>query len=112
MGRAVRLAVKGEIRQATLGDLPALATWSGQVNDAFRPAVESGDSVLLVALANGRFPIGHVLVDLRGILSHLLVLAGFSGPARRRTELRQPHGRAGERRRDSAVRAVWLCPDE
>jgi len=30
-----------------------------------------------VALARGRFPIGHALVDLHGIISHLLVLAGF-----------------------------------
>ena len=36
--------------------------------------------MLLVAFANGRFPIGHVLVGLgglRGTISHLLVLAGF-----------------------------------
>ena len=55
----------------------ALGTWSGQVDSMFRPAVESDDRVLLVAFANGRFPIGHVLVDRRGIISHLLVLAGF-----------------------------------
>lgn len=58
-------------------DLPALATWSGQVDPVFRPALESSDRLLLVALANGRFPIGHVLIDLSGIVSHLLVLAGF-----------------------------------
>lgn len=69
--------VKAEIRRATLRDLLALGTWSGHVDEVFRPAVESVDRVLLVALANGRFPIGHAMVDLRGILSHLLVLGGF-----------------------------------
>ncbi len=58
-------------------DVPALATWSGQVNEVFGPAIEASDRVLLVALARGRFPIGHALVDLHGIISHLLVLAGF-----------------------------------
>jgi len=57
--------------------MPALATWSGQVEDVFRPALEASDRVVLVALARGRFPIGHALVDLHGIISHLLVLAGF-----------------------------------
>ena len=77
MNRSVRVVVTAEVRRATLGDLAALATWSGQVATAFRPAVESAEQVLLVAHANGRFPIGHVLVDVRGIISHLLVLAGF-----------------------------------
>jgi ribosomal protein S18 acetylase RimI-like enzyme len=75
--RSVPLEVTAEIRRATLRDLPALATWSGQVDEVFRPAVESQDKVLLVAVANGRFPIGHALVDLRGIISNLLVLGGF-----------------------------------
>ena len=58
--------------------MPALATWSGQVRDTFEPALEREDRILLIAHANGRFPIGHVLVDLDGsVLSHLLVLAGF-----------------------------------
>ncbi len=73
----MRLAVDVDIRPASVHDLGALATWSGQVENAFRPAVESSEQVLLVAHANGRFPIGHVVVDLRGIISHLLVLAGF-----------------------------------
>ena len=57
--------------------MPALATWSGQVQEVFRPALEASDRVVLIALARGRFPIGHALVDLHGIVSHLLVLAGF-----------------------------------
>ena len=73
----MRLAVDVEIRPASTQDLGALATWSGQVEQVFRPALHSRDQVLLVAHANGRFPIGHVLVDRRGIISHLLVLAGF-----------------------------------
>jgi ribosomal protein S18 acetylase RimI-like enzyme len=66
-----------EIRQAIERDLPALATWSGQFDDVFRPALEMPDRVVLVAVARGRFPIGHAVVDLHGIISHLLVLAGF-----------------------------------
>src|SRR5206468_3721578 len=66
-----------EIRPAVERDMPALATWSGQVEDVFRPALEASDRVVLVALVRGGFPIGHALVDLRGIISHLLVLAGF-----------------------------------
>ncbi|TMD17470.1 MAG: GNAT family N-acetyltransferase [Chloroflexi bacterium] len=77
MSRTVRLSVDAEIRPATLRDLPSLATWSGQVNAVFGPALERDDRVLLVALANGRFPIGHALIDLSGIISHLLVLGGF-----------------------------------
>jgi GNAT superfamily N-acetyltransferase len=75
----MRLALDVDIRPATTHDLPALATWSSQVEQVFRPALELEDRVLLVAHANGRFPIGHVLVDRRGIISHLLVLAGFRG---------------------------------
>lgn len=75
---AMRLAIDVDIRPATTQDLRALATWSGQVEPVFRPALESGDErVLLVARANQRFPIGHVFVDRRGIISHLVVLAGF-----------------------------------
>jgi hypothetical protein len=47
-----------------------------QVDDVFRPALR-WDRVVLVAVARARFPIGHALVDLHGIISHLLVLAGF-----------------------------------
>ena len=75
--RVVHVDVDVEIRPAVSRDLPAMATWSGQVDAVFRPALESSDRLLLVALANGRFPIGHVLIDLSGIVSHLLVLAGF-----------------------------------
>lgn len=75
--RTVHLEVDVDIRPAVARDLPALRTWSGQVDPVFRPALESSDRLLLVALANGRFPIGHVLIDLSGIVSHLLVLAGF-----------------------------------
>jgi ribosomal protein S18 acetylase RimI-like enzyme len=77
MDRSVRLVVEAQVRQATERDMPALATWSGHVEDTFRPALGHVDRVLLVAVANGRFPIGHLLVDLHGVLSHLLVLAGF-----------------------------------
>lgn len=77
MARPVHLDVDVEIRPAVTRDLPALATWSGQVDRVFKPALSSKDHLLLVALANGRFPIGHVLIDLSGIVSHLLVLAGF-----------------------------------
>ena len=77
MTRTVHLEVDVEIRPAVERDMPALATWSGQVEDVFRPALEASDRVVLVALARGRFPIGHALVDLHGIISHLLVLAGF-----------------------------------
>ena len=73
----MHLEVDVEIRVAVERDMPALATWSGQVEDVFRPALEASDRVVLVALARGRFPIGHALVDLHGIISHLLVLAGF-----------------------------------
>jgi ribosomal protein S18 acetylase RimI-like enzyme len=73
----VHLEVDVEIRQAVGLDMPALATWSAQVNEVFRPSLEVSDRILLVALAQGRFPIGHALVDLHGIISHLLVLAGF-----------------------------------
>lgn len=72
-----RLIVDAQIRAATKGDLAALATWSGPAEDTFRPALERDEHILLVAFANGRFPIGHLLVDLHGVLSHLLVLAGF-----------------------------------
>ena len=47
--------------------------------------METNTGLLLVATANGRFPIGHVLVSLQGrqpgagLISHLLVLAGFRG---------------------------------
>lgn len=75
--RTVHLDVGVKIRPAVSRDLPAMATWSGQVDHVFRPALESRDRLLLVALANGRFPIGHVLIDLSGIVSHLMVLAGF-----------------------------------
>ena len=75
--RTVHLEVDVEIRPAVARDLPALRTWSGQVDPVFRPALESSDRLLLVAFASGRFPIGHVLIDLSGIVSHLLVLAGF-----------------------------------
>jgi ribosomal protein S18 acetylase RimI-like enzyme len=77
MDRSVRLSVDAVIRPATGRDMAALATWSGQVDTTFRPALERDDRVVLIALANGRFPIGHVVVDLNGIISHLLVLAGF-----------------------------------
>jgi ribosomal protein S18 acetylase RimI-like enzyme len=77
MTRSVRLVVDVEIKPAVERDLRTLGTWSGQVESMFRPAVESDDRVLLVAFANGRFPIAHVLVDKRGIISHLLVLGGF-----------------------------------
>lgn len=66
-----------EIRRAVTRDLPALATWSGHVADVFKPAIEADDRILLLALARGRFPIGHALVDMRGTISHVLVLAGF-----------------------------------
>lgn len=76
--RSVPLEVEAVIRRAVAHDLPALATWSGNVESTFRPALETGEHVLLVALANGRFPIGHVLVNEKvGALSHLLVLGGF-----------------------------------
>jgi len=75
--KKVRLRVDAEVRRATKRDLPALGTWSGQVRDTFEPALERDDRVLLVALANGRFPIGHLLIDLGGVLSNLLVLGGF-----------------------------------
>ena len=75
--RTVHVDVNVEIRRAVARDLPALRTWSGQADHVFKPALASKDRVLLVALANGRFPIGHVLIDLSGIVSHLLVLAGF-----------------------------------
>jgi len=75
--RTVHLEVDVEIRPAVERDMPALATWSGLVEDVFRPALSAQDRVLLVALARGRFPIGHALIDLHGIISHLLVLAGF-----------------------------------
>ena len=84
LGRSVRVAVEVQVRRAMLADLASLATWSGNVDAVFRPAVESGRGVLLVASANGRFPIGHMLVDLRSreadgiaVLSHLQVLGGF-----------------------------------
>src|SRR5438093_13534822 len=78
MTRKVRLSVDAELRRATERDLPALSTWSGHVKGTFAPAVASEDRVLLVANADGRFPIGHMLVDLTGgVLSHLLVLGGF-----------------------------------
>jgi len=77
VSRTVHLEVDVEIRQAVDRDMPALATWSGQVQEVFRPALEASDRVVLIALARGRFPIGHALVDLHGIVSHLLVLAGF-----------------------------------
>ena len=78
MARTVRLTLEIEIHSATPHDLPALATWSANVDRVFRPAVESGNAVLLVAGANGRFPIGHMLVETQaGKLSHLLVLGGF-----------------------------------
>jgi hypothetical protein len=70
MTRTVRLEVDVDIRPAVAGDLPALATWSGQVEHVFRPALDASDRVALVALARGRFPIGHALVDLHGIISH------------------------------------------
>lgn len=77
MPRKVRLTVDAEIRAATAGDLPALGTWSGQVRETFAPALGRDDRLLLIATANDRFPIGHLLVDLTGVLSHLLVLGGF-----------------------------------
>jgi ribosomal protein S18 acetylase RimI-like enzyme len=77
MDQSVRVVVDAQIRLATFADLPALATWSAQVKDTFAPALEGDDRVLLVAFANGRFPIAHLLVDLTGLLSHLLVLGGF-----------------------------------
>jgi ribosomal protein S18 acetylase RimI-like enzyme len=82
--RAHRLAVEVEIREATPPDLRTLSTWSGNVDGVFRPAIESGRGILLVASAGGRFPIGHALIDLKtrrsesiGVLSHLQVLGGF-----------------------------------
>jgi ribosomal protein S18 acetylase RimI-like enzyme len=75
--RTVHLEVEVEIRPAVERDLPGLSTWSGLVEDVFRPALGAPDRVLLVALARGRFPIGHALIDLHGIISHLIVLAGF-----------------------------------
>ena len=75
--RSVPLELSVDIRPAVATDIPALSTWSGPAPTVFAPALDSDDRVLLVALANGRFPIGHVLVDLTGIVSHLLVLAGF-----------------------------------
>jgi len=77
VSRTVHLEIDVEIRQAVDRDMPALATWSGQVQEVFRPTLEASDRVVLIALARGRFPIGHALVDLHGIVSHLLVLAGF-----------------------------------
>jgi ribosomal protein S18 acetylase RimI-like enzyme len=77
VARSVRLVVDVEIRSASASDMPALSTWSGLVEDVFRPSLGAPDRVLLVALARGRFPIGHALIDLHGIISHLLVLAGF-----------------------------------
>jgi ribosomal protein S18 acetylase RimI-like enzyme len=78
LNRALRIFVDAEIRPATLLDMPALATWSGLVDEVFRPALDRDDRLFLVAHANGRFPIGHVMVDLGGaIISHLLVLGGF-----------------------------------
>lgn len=77
MARSIRVIVDVDIRPGTARDLPALATWSGHVESTFRPALQRQDRVLLVAHANGRFPIGHVIVDLAGMISHLLVLAGF-----------------------------------
>lgn len=77
MDRAVPLIVNAEIRRATARDLAALATWSAPANEVLKTAIDSDDRVLLIAHANGRFPIGHVLVDYHGILSHLLVLGGF-----------------------------------
>jgi ribosomal protein S18 acetylase RimI-like enzyme len=77
VSRSVRLEVEVEIRPAVERDMAALATWSGQVNEVFRPSLDVSDRVVLVALAGGRFPIGHAMVDLHGIISHLLVLAGF-----------------------------------
>ena len=53
------------------------------MNDVFRGALEDGEHVVLVASANGRFPIGQMLVAFRseapgiGVLSHLVVLGGF-----------------------------------
>ena len=55
----MHLEVDVEIRAAIERDMPALATWSGQVEDVFRPALEASDRVVLVALARGGFPIGH-----------------------------------------------------
>jgi len=75
--RSVRLIVDVEIRLAVGRDLAALGTWSGQVESTFRPAVEGDDRLLLIALANGGFPIGHALVDLKGLVSNVLVLRGF-----------------------------------
>jgi ribosomal protein S18 acetylase RimI-like enzyme len=77
MDHSVRLVVEAAIRPATAHDMPALATWSGNVKETFAPALDREDRILLVAFANDRFPIAHLLVDLSGILSHLLVLAGF-----------------------------------
>src|SRR5207244_12575373 len=56
---------------------PSPTRRSSDLNAVFGPALERDDRVLLVALANGRFPIGHALIDLSGIISHLLVLGGF-----------------------------------
>jgi ribosomal protein S18 acetylase RimI-like enzyme len=79
LNRTVRLSFDADIRRATARDLAALGTWSGQVEGVFRPALEREDRLLLVATANGGFPIGHVLVNLGGVMSHLLVLNGFRG---------------------------------
>jgi ribosomal protein S18 acetylase RimI-like enzyme len=79
VSRTVHLELDVEILRAGARDLPALATWSGHVADVFRSAIEDDDRILLVALARGRFPIGHAHVDLNGTISHLLVLAGFRG---------------------------------
>ena len=75
--RSVPLELSVDIRPAKATDLPALSTWSGPAPTVFAPALDSDDRVLLIAVANGRYPIGHVLVDLTGIVSHLMVLAGF-----------------------------------
>ena len=81
--RSVGLTVTAVIRRGTQDDLVALASWSSAVDDVYRPALKAGDHVVLIATANGRFPIGHMLVripgdsDTAGVLSHLMVLAGF-----------------------------------
>lgn len=83
--RSVGLTVNAVIRRGTQADLAALATWSSAVEDVYRPALKAGDHVVLIAAANGQFPIGHMLVripgdpDAAGVLSHLMVLAGFRG---------------------------------
>lgn len=86
MPDSLRVEVHVEIRRATPADLRTLATWSSNVENAFKPALESGRGLLLVASADGRFPIGHLLVSLAtaqsdstGVISHLLVLGGFRG---------------------------------